>query len=203
MERRHRNRPLKNKIPLCLFSRYRATRSILKSLCFYHRLLLLSLFTSNAVFFFRLPATASRSTPDQLKEKSLSPLATQTQNMGGGGENAVWKILPKVTLSHSDPATLCSTWENIHEELVSYLTLQFIQQLLQPVDLRAPVLSVFHVHTWTQQRWNHHNHQNNIKTVSLFNCAYYFWLDLSEVLSTLHRASCLCMIIWLTAGDPN
>lgn len=86
MERRHRNRPLKNKIPLCLFSRYRATRSILKSLCFYHRLLLLSLFTSNAVFFFRLPATASRSTPDQLKEKSLSPLATQTQNMGGGGE---------------------------------------------------------------------------------------------------------------------
>ena len=58
-------------------------------------------------------------------------------------------MLPKVTVSRSDSATLCSTWENKQEELVSYLTLQFIQQLLQPVDLRAPVLSVFHVHTWT------------------------------------------------------
>lgn len=100
MERRHRNRPLKNKIPLCLFSRYRATRSILKSLCFYHRLLLLSLFTSNAFFFFRLPATASRSTPDQLKEKSLSPLATQTQNMGGGGRK---RSLENTTESYLEP----------------------------------------------------------------------------------------------------
>lgn len=45
--------------------------------------------------------------------------------------------------------TLYST-SKYTEGTVSYLTLQFIQQVLQPIDLRAPVLSIFHAHTWRQ-----------------------------------------------------
>lgn len=44
------------------------------------------------------------------------------------------------------------TWRKL-----SYLTLQFIQKLLQPVDLGAPVLSIFWAHTWDGtilNQWN-------------------------------------------------
>lgn len=100
MERRHRNRPLKNKIPLCLFSRYRATRSILKSLCFYHRLLLLSLFTSNAFFFFSASSYSVSLDTGPIKRKIVIPISYPDTKHGGGGRK---RSLENTTESYLEP----------------------------------------------------------------------------------------------------